>query len=221
MIRCIRNVLGTAQAAQLRELCQRVGMVDGRITNPDSTVKHNLQVSHEDPGAAEPGLILREALFRHPEVRGFAIPRAMARPTVAAYRPGMNYGWHVDEAMFPSQPPLRSDISCTVFLSEPADYEGGELVIELGQERMRYKLPAGDAVLYPSTTIHQVEPVTSGERWVGITWIQSYVPDAHRRGLLHQIDEARALEHARGADPRMHVLLESLRTNLFRMWSDT
>ncbi|MGA9422854.1 MAG: 2OG-Fe(II) oxygenase, partial [Rhodanobacteraceae bacterium] len=109
-----------------------------------------------------------------------------------------------------------------VFLSAPQDYDGGELMISVGQHALPCKLPAGDAVLYPATTIHQVAPVTRGVRLVGITWLQSYVPDVHQRELLQQVEEARAMEMARGdaAEMRMLLLLGSLRNNLFRLWSD-
>jgi PKHD-type hydroxylase len=133
----------------------------------------------------------------------------------------MTYGWHVDEALFPSSPPMRSDLSCTVWLTAPDSYDGGELTIQLGEQQLSWKGAAGDAILYPSTTIHQVQPVTRGVRLVGITWIQSWIADGHRRELLLQLDEARGLELAQRKDPRMIVLLESVRTNLFRMWSDT
>jgi PKHD-type hydroxylase len=221
MIRHIPQVLRPDEIAHLRELAKRVRFVDGRATNPDSTVKNNLQVSHNDPSATEPGLVLRDALFRHPAIRQFALPRQLARPTLARYEPGMTYGWHVDEAMFPSTPPMRSDLSCTVWLSAPDEYDGGELEVQLGEQLLRYKGAAGDAVLYPSTTIHRVAPVTSGQRLVGITWVQSYVADAARRELLLQLEEAKALELASRRDERMLVLLESVRTNLFRQWSDT
>lgn len=221
MIRHIRNVLRPEEVAQLHALAQRVRFVDGRATNPDSSVKHNQQVPQNDPAAGEPGLLIRDALFRHPEIRAFALPKQMARPTLARYEPGMSYGWHVDEALFPSNPPMRSDLSCTVWLSAPDSYDGGELTIQLGEQQLAWKGAAGDAILYPSTTIHQVQPVTRGVRLVGITWIQSWVADGHRRELLLQLDEARGLELAQRKDPRMVVLLESVRTNLFRMWSDT
>lgn len=221
MIRHIRQVLTPDEVAWLVELSKKLRFVDGRATNPDSTVKHNLQVSHQDPSAAEPGTILRDALFRHPDIRAFALPRQMARPTLARYEAGMTYGWHVDEALFPSTPPMRSDLSCTVWLTPPGDYDGGELTIQLGGQHLSFKGEAGDAVLYPSTTIHQVAPITRGQRLVGITWIQSYLADPFQRELLLQVEEARGIEMAEGRrDPRMLVLLESLRTNLFRLWSD-
>lgn len=221
MIRHIKNVLRPEEVAYLVELSRRMRFVDGRATNSESSVKHNLQVPQNDPAANEPGVILRDALFRHPDIRAFALPRQMARPTMARYEPGMNYGWHVDEALFPSNPPMRSDLSCTVWLGAPESYDGGELVIQLGQQELSFKGAAGDAVLYPSTTIHQVTPVTRGQRLVGITWIQSWIAHAHQRELLLQIDELRGHEMQGANDARALVLLESLRTNLFRMWSDT
>ena len=125
----------------------------------------------------------------------------------------------MDEALFPSPPPIRSDLSCTLFLSSPKEYDGGELVIQLGEQELAYKLDPGSAILYPSTTIHQVAPVTRGVRIVAITWIQSWIADAQRRALLVQLEEARARAGLR--DERLTVLLGSLRSNLFRMWADT
>lgn len=221
MIRHIRNVLRPEELSRLQSLAKVVRFVDGRMTNPETSVKNNLQVPQNDPLATEPGVLVRDALMRHAELRAFALPKQMARPTMARYEPGMNYGWHVDEALFPSNPPMRSDLSCTVWLSPPDGYDGGELVIELGQQTLSFKGEAGDAILYPSTTIHQVTPVTRGERIVAITWLQSWIADAARRELLLQLDELRNAEMAERRDARTLVLLESLRTNLFRMWSDT
>lgn len=223
MIRMLQRVLDAAELAQVRALLPQVGLVDGRMTNAASSVKRNLQAPQDDPVNARIAQIARDALVRHPDVRVFAQPRQLARATVSRYEPGMTYGWHVDEALFPSTPPMRSDLSCTVFLSEPDEYDGGELLVEFGGQQLSYKLAAGDAILYPSTTIHQVAPVTRGARVVAITWLQSWVADAGRRELLVQLEEARTLAALGGdADPaRLRVLLESLRTNLFRMWADT
>ncbi|HVF35645.1 MAG TPA: Fe2+-dependent dioxygenase [Candidatus Saccharimonadia bacterium] len=221
MIRHIRNVLQPDELERLVALAQVVRFADGRMTNPDTSVKNNLQVPQNDPLATEPGVLVRDALMRNAELRAFALPKQMARPTMARYEPGMNYGWHVDEALFPSTPPMRSDLSCTVWLSPPGAYDGGELVIELGQQTLSFKGEAGDAILYPSTTIHQVTPVTRGARLVAITWLQSWIADASRRELLLQVAELRDRELAGAKEARALVLLESLRTNLFRMWSDT
>ncbi|HPN80916.1 Fe2+-dependent dioxygenase [Dokdonella sp.] len=222
MIQQLRNVLQPDELAQLRGFAENAHFVDGRITNPNHPVKQNQQVAQDDPANAQPSAWVRDALFRHPDMRVGAFPKSMAMPTFSRYEPGMRYGWHMDEAFFPSQPPMRSDLSCTLFLNEPEDYEGGELMISMGQHALPCKLPAGDAILYPSTTIHQVAPVTRGVRLVAITWIQSFVADVQQRELLQQVEEARAIEGSRGegADMRMLLMLGSLRNNLFRMWSD-
>ena len=223
MIRVLPNVLAPAELQAVLDLLPQIRFGDGRATNRASSVKHNLQAPQDDPANARIAQIVRDALVRYADLRTYARPRQMARTTVVRYEPGMNYGWHVDEALFPSTPPMRSDLSCTVFLNSPRDYDGGELVIQLGAQELAYKLEAGDAILYPSTTIHQVAPVTRGVRLAAITWLHSWVADSSRRELLIQLDEARAIV-ARGAapgDPRLQVLLESLRTNLFRMWADT
>lgn len=223
MIRILPQVLNAADLATVRELLPQIRFGDGRMSNPQSTVKHNLQAPHDDPANTRIALLAREALARYPDVRTFAQPRQMARATVVRYEPGMNYGWHVDEALFPSTPPMRSDLSCTVFLNAPDDYDGGELMIELGAQTLSYKLEAGSAILYPSTTIHRVAPVTRGVRIAAITWLQSWVADAARRELLVQLQEAQAIVAATQAppDPRLQALLGSLQTNLFRMWADT
>ncbi|WP_119716834.1 Fe2+-dependent dioxygenase [Cognatilysobacter tabacisoli] len=219
MIRLLPNVLNAADLQAVRELLPQVGFADGRATNPDSRIKQNLQAPQEDPANQRIAQIARDALVRHPDLRTYAQPRNMARTTVVRYEPGMTYGWHVDEALFPSTPPMRSDLSCTIFLNPPGDYDGGELTMQLGEQELAYKLEPGSALLYPSTTIHRVAPVTRGVRIAAITWLQSWIADAQQRELLVQLAEARARTNLN--DERLQVLLESLRTNLFRMWADT
>lgn len=219
MIRLLPNVLNAAELQAVRELLPQVGFADGRATNPDSRIKQNLQAPQEDPANQRIAQIARDALVRHPDLRTYAHPRNMARTTVVRYEPGMTYGWHVDEALFPSTPPMRSDLSCTIFLNPPSDYDGGELTMQLGEQELAYKLDPGSALLYPSTTIHRVAPVTRGVRIAAITWLQSWIADAQQRELLVQLAEARARTNLN--DERLQVLLESLRTNLFRMWADT
>ena len=222
MIRVLPNVLTAAELQMVHELLPQVRFGDGRITNPGSAVKHNLQGPQDDAASARIAQIAREALVRNLDLRTYARPRTMARASVVRYEPGMDYGWHVDEALFPSTPPIRSDLSCTIFLNPPGDYDGGELAIEIGAQELSYKLEPGNAILYPSTTIHRVTPVTRGVRLAAITWLHSWIADAAQRELLVQLDEARALASlAAGGDARLQVLLESLRTNLFRMWADT
>ncbi|GAB6195324.1 Fe2+-dependent dioxygenase [Lysobacter xanthus] len=223
MIHILDHVLSGDELARVRQWLPQVGLADGRMTNPESGVKRNLQAPQGDAANERIAQLVRDALARHPDARRWMLPKQMARTTVVRYEPGMTYGWHVDEALFPSTPPMRSDISCTVFLSDPVDYDGGELTMQLGAQELAYKLPAGSALVYPSTTIHQVAPVTRGVRVAAITWLQSWVADAARREVLVQVEDARALI-ARN-DPadaaRIDVLLAAVRTNLFRMWADT
>ena len=219
MIHVLNNVLSAEELQAIDALLPQISFADGRRTNLESTVKHNLQAPQEDPANARVAQIARDALFRHPELHVLAIPRSAARTTTVRYEPGMTYGWHVDEALFASSPPMRSDLSCTIFLNPRSAYDGGELVIQLGEQEIAFKLDPGQAILYPSTTIHRVTPVTRGVRIAAITWLQSWIADTGQRELLVQLEEARA--RAGTADQRLTVLLASLRTNLFRMWADT
>jgi PKHD-type hydroxylase len=131
----------------------------------------------------------------------------------------MTYGAHVDTAFLPGgQQPLRCDVSCTIFISDPATYEGGELVVYVGSEDVRIKGKAGQAVFYASTSVHQVRPVTSGQRLVIITFIESQVRDPLQRDLLYALGEVRALEGLK-MDWRNRTQLEYVISNLQRMWS--
>ena len=143
----------------------------------------------------------------------------MALPTLTRYQPGMNYGPHTDSAFLPvGQPPLRSDVSCTIFISDPGSYEGGELVVYMGSQEVRVKGNAGQAVFYASTSVHQVAPVTSGERLVMITFVESQIADQMQRNLLYVLGEVRALEGLK-MEWRNRTQLEYVISNLHRMWA--
>jgi PKHD-type hydroxylase len=159
------------------------------------------------------------AFQRSEEARNFAFPQRMAVPSLCRYETGMKYGPHIDAAYLPlGAQPLRSDVSCTIFISAPNDYEGGELVAHIGSEIVRVKGHAGSAVFYPSTTVHQVVPVSAGERLVIITFIESQIPDQLQRDLLYSLGEVRALE-ALKMDWRNRIQLDYVIQNLHRMWS--
>ncbi|MCJ7452496.1 MAG: Fe2+-dependent dioxygenase, partial [Steroidobacteraceae bacterium] len=158
-------------------------------------------------------------LVRCREFVDFTLPKRLAAPLLCRYEPGMNYGAHADAAIL--QLPggrLRSDISCTVFVSDPAAYEGGELAIVLGNQTLTFKGAPGEAIVYPSTTQHEVLPVRSGERLVAITFVESLVADQHQRSQVHELSEVAALE---GLNMKWEnrVRLEVVRQNLLRMWS--
>jgi PKHD-type hydroxylase len=145
----------------------------------------------------------------------------VADPIVARYEPGMTYGDHVDDPiMGTSGPRFRTDVSMTIFLNPPEAYEGGELTIRTPFGDRQVKLPAGDAVIYPSSSLHKVAEVRSGERLVALTWIQSYVRDAARRELLYELNLAREglLKEAPGSETTGYV--DRSYANLLRMWAD-
>jgi len=215
----IQNLLSAAQVKQLQDIAAKAKFVDGRISNPHNKAKKNLQLDTDDLHYQESSKILAEAMISNEEVRNFAFINRFAPPLICRYQPDMAYGKHADSAFVQvAQTTIRSDISCTIFLAEPGTYEGGELVAHLGTKSVSVKGSAGSAVLYPSTTIHEVTPVTKGERVVAITFIESQIVDEHKRELLYTLNEVAALEGFNISwDNRVH--LQHVSNSLHRMWS--
>ena len=215
----VPDLLTADQLERLREIASQANFADGRLSNPHSKVKQNLQIDHNDPLYEESAKTLAEAMMRNETVNNFAFISRLAPPLICRYHPDMAYGKHADAAFLPMRPvPLRSDISSTIFLADPDTYEGGELTIHLGNKTIEVKGAAGSAILYPSTTIHEVTPVTSGERLVAITFIESQIIDEHKRYLLYTLKEVSALEGFNISwDNR--VQLEHVCAALHRMWS--
>ncbi len=214
------DVLTAGELARLRELARNARFAEGRLSSPHSMVKNNLQIDHADPTYAESSKLMAGALQRNEAFRNFSYARIMAPPMLAKYTPGMNYGVHSDAAFLPlGARPLRSDLSCTIFIAAPESYEGGELAIQLGAKAITFKGEAGSAVVYPSHFLHEVKPVTSGERLVGLTFIESSIPDAAHRELLYHLDEVAALEGLNMSwDNRTR--LQFVRNNLRRIWGE-
>jgi PKHD-type hydroxylase len=212
-------ILTPEEIAECRRIAAATPFVDGRITNPHNTAKQNEQL--HDPSAYQKSSdMLRQALLRSPEFHEFAFPVALAPPLITRYKPGMKYGAHADAAFI--QLPggsIRSDLSCTIFLNEPKDYDGGELHLRLGDAQLTFKLKPGEAIVYPSDTFHQVVPVTKGERLVAITFIQSRIQDPFRRNMLFELNEVAALEGLK-MDPENYGRLQLVQQNLLRHWSD-
>jgi PKHD-type hydroxylase len=212
-------VLTDAEIAECRRIAAATPFVDGRITNPHNPAKQNEQL--HDPSAYQKSSdLLRVALLRTPEFMEFAFPVALAPPLITRYKPGMKYGAHADAAFI--QLPgatIRSDLSCTIFLNEPKDYNGGELHLRLGDAQLTFKLKPGEAIVYPSDTFHQVMPVTRDERLVAITFIQSRIQDPFRRNMLYELNEVAALEGLK-MDPENYGRLQLVQQNLLRHWSD-
>jgi PKHD-type hydroxylase len=215
----IAGVLDANEIQRLMEIARSASFVDGRVSNPHNPTKQNLQVDPGDSSFDEAGRIVGQALARSEEFRRFAFPVRVAPPLLCKYEPGMSYGKHPDAAFLPMQPaPLRSDVSCTVFIADPSTYEGGELTIHLGSRPISIKGAPGSAVVYPSTTIHEVQPVRSGERIVAITFIESQIVDEKKRDLLYTLNEVAALEGL-GMQWDNRIRLEHVRQSLHRMWS--
>lgn len=221
MLLRIPNLLTPPEVARLVALAGELPFVDGRVSNPANTTKLNLQADTRDPRYVESAQLVATAFARSREFNDFALPKRVAPPLLSKYEPGMKYGAHADAAIMqlPSTK-LRSDLSCTVFLEDPASYEGGELAIQIGSQRIAFKCAAGEAILYPSTTNHEVIPVRSGRRLVSITFIESLVPDAHQRQQVYELNELAALEGLR-MEHDNRVRLDVVRQNLLRMWAQT
>jgi PKHD-type hydroxylase len=212
-------ILTDSEIAQCRKIAETAPFVDGRITNPHNVAKQNEQL--HDPSAYDTSAqILQQALVRSEEFREFAFPALIGPPMMTRYKPGMRYGQHTDAAYLQLPTALiRSDLSCTIFLNDPKDYEGGALHIRLGDASIRFKLNPGEAIIYPSDTLHEVEPVTKGERLVAITFIQSRVQDPFRRNLLFDLNEVAALEGLKMA-PENFTRLQLVQNQLLRHWGE-
>jgi PKHD-type hydroxylase len=215
----ILKLLTDAEVAECRRIAAEAPFVDGRISNPHNKAKVNEQL-HDPQAYQKSSQLLLNAFGRSEEFREFAFPVAIAPPLITRYHPGMRYGAHADAAFIPLPTgPLRSDLSCTVFLNEPKDYEGGELHIQLGDADLKFKLRPGEAIVYPSDTLHQVVPVSKGERLVAISFIQSRIQDPFRRNLLFELNEVAALEGLKMA-PENFSRLQLVQANLLRYWAE-
>jgi PKHD-type hydroxylase len=215
----VLQILTDDEVAQCRKIAASAPFADGRLTNPHNTAKNNEQL-HDPTAYQQSSELLKKAMARSEEFREFAFPVAMAPPMMTRYGPGMRYGAHADAAFI--QLPgatIRSDLSCTIFLNDPKDYQGGELRIRIGDGELKFKLEPGEAIVYPSDTLHQVEPVTKGERLVAITFIQSRIQDPFRRYLLFELNEVAALEGLK-MDPENFGRLQLVQQNLLRYWAE-
>ena len=215
----ILQILSSEEVAECKRVAASTPFVHGRVSNPHNKAKDNEQL-HEQKAWQQSAHILGEALMRSEEFREFAFPAELAPPLITRYKPGMHYGAHADAAFLPLPGGvIRSDLSCTIFLNEPESYEGGALHVRLGDGDLRFKLKPGEAIVYPSDTFHEVEPVTSGERLVAITFIQSRVPDPFRRNLLFDLNEVAALEGLK-MEPENFSRLQLVQANLLRYWGE-
>jgi PKHD-type hydroxylase len=221
----IPGVLGAQELAHCQRLLERAEWIDGRVTagHQSAQVKQNRQLAEDSETARDLGKIVLGAVARSPVFISAALPNRIFPPLFNCYEVGDGFGTHVDNAIRianASGMRVRTDVSATLFLSEPADYDGGELVVEDTYGTHSVKLAAGAIVLYPASSLHHVRPITRGRRVASFFWIQSMVRDDGRRALLFDLDNAiRRL----GADHPAHpsvVQLTGVYHNLLRSWAE-
>jgi len=222
----IRNVLTQQQVREARRALEAADWIDGRASagHLAAQVKDNEQLAEDHPASGRVGELILQALGQHPEFLAAALPLKVLPPRFNRYRGGGRYGMHVDSSVFsvPGTPHrVRSDLSATLFLSEPDEYDGGELTVVDTYGEHSVRLPAGDMVLYPGSSLHRIGPVTRGTRIASFFWIQSLVRDEGQRALMWELDGA---IQDLGRDAPGHPALDRLTGvyhNLLRQWAQT
>ncbi|HWM48521.1 MAG TPA: Fe2+-dependent dioxygenase [Xanthobacteraceae bacterium] len=220
----IPEVLTREQVARCRSVMEGAAWVDGNVTagHQSSKVKHNLQLPEDSPEARELGQMVLSALARNSLFVSAVLPKQVFPPLFNRYDAGMTFGAHVDNAIREhfSGVRIRTDVSATLFISSPEDYDGGELIVEDTFGSHSVKLPAGDMIVYPGTSLHNVTPVTRGARIASFFWTQSLIRDDSRRRLLFDLDVAiMRLTHDHPDHPSV-VELTSIYHNLLRQWAE-
>lgn len=225
MLLHIPNVLDRAQVVRLRAALEGADWADGRETvgAQGARVKRNQQLPETSPLRMELGRAVLDALARHPLFHAAVLPQRVLPPRFNRYEHGGHYGFHVDGAVMamPDGGQLRTDVSCTLFISDADAYDGGELVINDLYGEHEVKLPAGDAIVYPASSLHRVQPVTRGARLGAFLWAQSLVRDDGQRQLLLELDTSIRQLTESGADASALLQLSGVYHNLLRRWSDT
>jgi len=222
MILSIPNVLTPEELQVITSRLNETDFVDGKTTAGwhAKVVKHNFQLKSEATYANDFKDLVKAALKRHIVFQMAVMPRVIHSMLFSRYEPGMSYGRHIDNALMGNQDFLRSDVSLTLFLSPPSTYEGGELVIESTDAEQAYKLEAGSVIVYPSSTLHRVEPVTEGVRLVAVAWVQSLVREPSEREILFDLDTARRAIFTKQGKTIEFDLISKSHANLLRKWAE-
>ncbi|GAA0888184.1 Fe2+-dependent dioxygenase [Rhodanobacter soli] len=225
MLLHIPDVLEPAQVTRIRTALDAAEWTDGRETvgAQGAMVKRNLQLPDASPLRLQLGQIVLAALAKNPLYHAAALPLRTLPPRFNRYEGGGQYGFHVDGAVMglTTEAQLRSDVSCTLFLSEPDEYDGGELIVNDTYGEHEVKLPAGDLIMYPSSSLHRVTPVTHGARVAAFFWVQSLIRDDGRRRLLFELDASIQRLTQSGADAAALLQLTGVYHNLLRQWAET
>lgn len=222
MMQCIPEVLTRAELERVRTALAGAEFADGKATvgYRGRRVKNNLQLSRESAAGNDMALIIEQALWRN-ETFGWAVwPKQIRGILFSRYEPGMAYGNHVDNAIMGKASLWRSDVAFTLFLADPADYDGGELVIESPLGTQEVKLAAGEAVVYPASSVHRVAEITRGRRLAAVGWVQSQVRDPAHREILYDLERIKRLMAERLPDAPETDWAFKTQANLLRMWAD-
>lgn len=222
----VPQVLDPAQVLRMRQALENADWADGRETvgPTGAQVKSNLQLPEHAPLRQQLGEEVLHALAGNSLYHAAALPARTLPPRFNRYQGGGHYGFHVDGSVMSlptGDTQLRTDIACTLFINEPDSYDGGELVISDTYGEHAVKLPAGDLIVYPASSLHQVSPVTRGARLAAFFWVQSLIRDETRRRLLFELDASIRILNSEQANPAAVLQLTATYHNLLRMWADT
>ncbi|MCW1429886.1 Fe2+-dependent dioxygenase [Novosphingobium sp. JCM 18896] len=227
MLIAIPDVLDAEALARVRAIIDQADWIDGNATSgyQSALAKRNHQLSEDNPAAQEAGALVLDALGRNPLFIAAALPLKIYPPLFNSYEGGETFGVHIDSAVRIRRGTdfrVRTDLSATLFLEDPDSYDGGELTIEGQFGAQQVKLPAGHMILYPSSSLHRVEPVTRGRRVGSFFWIQSMIRDTEARRTLFEMDSAiQAIAQDRGQDDPAIIQLTGVYHNLLRRWADS
>lgn len=222
MLVIIPSVLGPKDLEVVRKYFEQAKFVDGRLSAgmAAQNVKSNEEMDPKSDAYKQLNSLVLQNLMRHPVFKNAALPNKIGAPFYARYQQEQQYGDHIDDPVMGAPHYFRSDVSTTVFLSEPEEYEGGELVVRTTYGEKVMKLPAGHAVVYPSHSLHHVNPVISGERRVMVTWIQSMVRNAEQREILFGMNAVREKLLRKAPTDEDTKKLDIAYANLVRMWAE-
>ncbi len=222
MLLRIPSLLSHEQLQTVQGLLVRGHFVDGKLSAGIAAkrVKYNEELEQGSSELEQLNEIVMGSLVRHPVYRNGALPQRVAAPYYARYTAGMAYGDHIDDPVMGPGPRYRSDIAITIFLNGPECYEGGELVIRTAFGETKVKLAAGDAIMYPASSLHRVAKLSRGERLVAVTWVQSLVRDAAKRELLYELNLAREKLLQTLPDAEETARVNVAYVNLVRMWAE-
>ena len=218
----IPSIVGPTQLEQVNSLLDSASFVDGKLSAGmvASRIKNNQEVDQNSDIFAQLNKLVMSNVMRHRKFKNYALPHRISSPFYARYSEGMAYGDHIDDPVMGSPDHFRTDLSFTVFLNEPDEYEGGELVVHTSFGEQTVKLAAGQAVVYPSGTLHRVAEVTKGERRVMVAWVQSLIRDPAKRDILFELNQVREKALRKTPDDPDTKRLDHVYINLVRLWAE-